>query len=300
MSEVIWVAIIGAFATIITAILSLYPQLISKSPENNESMGSPSDSKKIVLRLTTIVVIIFVLIIAVDLIYRQYTEGGNRDRFEEMAEKHATNPYIIESATVHVVYVDSAKNDKSFRHAFVRINYVLRLLRDIHMDEDRVFLEEYYDSKTKPSPEHWYGSHSEEFTNDNGSKYAVHIEGKKNELISVVTGANYTYPLPLPNGRITPRGSISMRGPEDYYAYLNETDYIKTLTIVLESPQINLIPHGDLPAFVVQSGKKPTFSKARYGISESPDRITLISQRSISKQWTNIEPDTYNGILYAW
>jgi hypothetical protein len=298
MSDTIWVAIISAFATVITAIISLYPDLIKKRSRGSaRSVDSQARSKKTIIRLIVISVTILIAAITANQFYIQY----HRDQFEVKAERNAKNPYVVESATAVVKYDDSLKNDgQRIRHTFVRIVYVLRLLKDISLENDSAFVEEYMDSRTKPPPEHWYGTEPEAFQNDNGSRYSLSIQGKKGEMITVVTGATYTYPIPLTSGRITPQGSITLTGDNDYYAYSNKEDYIKNLTIVLESSQIDLNPYGALAAFSVHKKEKPVFGKIRIGISDLPSRKTATRQKSISMHWTNVEPQNYNGIIYQW
>jgi len=104
----------------------------------------------------------------------------------------------------------------------------------------------------------------------------------------------------LNSGRITPQGSITLTGDNDYYAYSNKDDYIKNLTIVLESSQIDLSPYGALAAFSVHRKEKPVFGKIWIGQSDLPSRKTVTRQKSISMHWTNVEPDNYNGIIYQW
>ncbi|MEO8771257.1 MAG: hypothetical protein ABI402_14275 [Ferruginibacter sp.] len=307
MSETIWVAIISAFTTIVTAVITLYPEIIKSKKEDQEELPdgeiqniATKRVKKTVIRLIIVSVSILILVIIGDILYTMYDHPISTSEFEKIAEKKATNPYIVQSATAIVNYDDSLYIGKTQRHTYVRIVYVLKLLKDISKKDEKAFEEEYYSSETKPSPEHWYGTEKEIFINDNGSKYSLSVEGKKGDVLTVVTGATYSYPIPLADKRITPKGSITLTGSNDYYAYLNELDYIENLTIVLESPQIIILPYGDRSAFSVRDGKEPEFEEAFIGQSNSPNRETAIRQKSVSMHWKNVEPGTYNGIIYQW
>src|ERR1700680_1141405 len=108
MSDTIWVAIISAFATVITAIISLYPDLLKRrSHRGTQSVLTPATGKKTIIRLMVINVIILVAAITTDQFYIQL----HRDQFEVKAERNAKNPYVVESATALVNYDDSLQNN---------------------------------------------------------------------------------------------------------------------------------------------------------------------------------------------
>jgi hypothetical protein len=144
------------------------------------------------------------------------------------------------------------------------------------------------------TPEHWYGTNTEDFGNDVGNTYAARYSAKKGELHTIVTGINYSYPMPMADGRVIPDGLTSMNSTQDYYTYLNTEDYIGELTVIVESSTTPLVSV-DRGAFVNESQHPTVRSDAHM---QKPDAAP--DQLSISANWRNLKPGQSGGVIYGW
>jgi hypothetical protein len=144
-------------------------------------------------------------------------------------------------------------------------------------------------------PFHWFGTNVEERGNDISNTYTVNMSGSKGQVITLVTGATYRYPLPMPENRVITDGVTRLAGNEDYYMYLNTSDYIANLVIVIESSTTKLttIERG---AFQQEANKPVQRKESFFGgkLNSKPEEI------SISSKWNNLRPGQSGGIIYSW
>jgi hypothetical protein len=203
--------------------------------------------------------------------------------------------YVILAATETVEIVDSMHLQKTYRIANVRNVYTLLLLRDISKQGNTEFFES-FSSDNRAKIDRWFGTERE--TSDGmGSSYDVLFDAKKGETKTVVTGATYTFPIPLPANRSAFDQSTSLGPNEDTWGYPNvvDGDFIREITIVLWSPTTRLIPVG-------QAAKRLTnrvVSEGDVVTNEAPEGKDF-SQRSISAQWSNLVPGEEVGIQFRW
>ena len=150
-------------------------------------------------------------------------------------------PYVILSIAQHVRLEDktSANGKSTIRHASERIFYVLLTLRDISKDED-VFKEQYQGSERGATPAKWYGPRIEEDVLGVPGAYQVRIDARAGTLLTVVTGAERDFPLPL---KTISSSNYNVGIGEDFWDYPNaENDVVCELTLTVESPTLRLIP----------------------------------------------------------
>ena len=144
-------------------------------------------------------------------------------------------------------------------------------------------------------PVHWFGSNVEERGNDIGNTYTVNMSGSKGQGITIVTGATYKYPLPMIDNRVITDGVTRLANNEDYYMYLNTSDYIANLVVILESSTTKLatIERGSFQ----QEANKPVQRKESFFGGKQNSKNEEIS---ISSKWDNLRPGQSGGIIYSW
>lgn len=205
-------------------------------------------------------------------------------------------PYVVLSATELVELQDlPVDSTRQARHAKVRMIYTLYMLRDLSRDNDAEFHES-FTSDYGALIRRWFGTELE--TSDiDGSEYDVVFSAKAGETRTLITGATYIVPLPLPPNRTAFSQNTSLNTNEDTWGYPNTTDgdVICELTIVLWSPTLKLLPVGQ--AAKRQTGR--TVKGADVVVNASP-RDTTISSRSLSARWVNVMPGEEVGIHFAW
>jgi hypothetical protein len=289
MSPEIIIALISSITTIIVAFLQF-----RKPSKNTNQKSEPKKTWKIIVVIVLLNIV--TIVAAISWIYAGLVDigGGARD-YQEMVDeaKKSDKPYILESVVAHVRIADSVVNNVGKRIAEVRITYVIRPLRTITVDEG-AFIEEYRLNPAK-IPFHWFGTNIEEKGNDISNTYTVNMSGTKGQVITLVTGSTYEYPLPMPDDRVIPDGVTRLASNEDYYMYLNTTDYIANLVVVVESSTTNLatIERG---SFQHQANKPAQRKETFFGGRNN----SKPKQNSISSKWDNLRPGQSAGIIYSW
>jgi hypothetical protein len=162
--------------------------------------------------------------------------------FKTWAEEkaiHDNKHYAILSLMQHIKIEDLLISDTTKkRRAEIRDYYTIRALTDI-TNQDDVFEEQFLSNTTKIKP--WAGSETQDIESIVDGRYWVKFQAKQNDIITIVTGANYFYDFPLSNANGTSCfGDVQMSNDEWFTCYPNSEDYIDNLTILIESSNVNL------------------------------------------------------------
>jgi len=203
--------------------------------------------------------------------------------------------YVILSAVEIVEIRDSPQPNPTSRQATVRIAYTLLMLRDVSREENAEFFEA-FTSDHRAVIERWYGS-ERETADAQGSSYDVLFTAKGGTTYTVITGATYNMPLPLPPGGSAFSQNTALGPNQDTWGYPNviDGDVIRELTLVLWSPTTRLMPVG-------QSSKRVTNRTVHGGdafVNDAPSSDTPAA-RSLSAHWYNVMPNEEVGIQFSW
>jgi hypothetical protein len=294
MAPEVLIAIIGAVATVLSALIGTLPAIISKRRRAKTGTRQHYKSEALIIAGS-------VILAAAILVFGLRAEGMTREKERHSAAlssliaeaRRNGKPYVLQSVVNLVRIEDTQDNSGQIRNMSVRSMYVVRPLRDISAEED-VFSEQFTSSITNVPPQHWFGSQKEVFNTVNGNLYSVEFQANEDDTYTIVTGANYQYRLPLPSNRPVPAEIRTLQGNEDSWMYPNSEDYIGEIVIVIESPTTHLRPLERSKVRITnrQPNLDDPFLNERAGAQNG--------QRSLSARWTTVRPNEKVGILYSW
>jgi hypothetical protein len=212
---------------------------------------------------------------------------------EESIENN--KPYAVQSI-VEDIRIEDVKNDSvSKRQANVRITYTIKLLRNI-TNSEKVFTE-MYSSHLATEIQQWTGSEKEK--SSDGAEYYVSISGKKGDVKSITTGANYFYSVPLNH---TDLGCFNKRiqiNPDEWlWTYTNDpsSDYIDDYTMLVESDNVNLSVPIDQSIYRIDTANRviDAEDEARLNKRDGQARFTVVGK------WHRISPGECIGLKIRW
>lgn len=218
--------------------------------------------------------------------FESHDKYGKKAEFEKSFVE-SKNPYVIEALTVFVSIEDDSAS--KIRTARERVVYTVSPIKNIVMDSS-LFLER-FTSRYAFDIQHWFGTEMEVLETDDS--YNVKFTATKNEPRTVVTGAKYSFHLPFPDQRKALKEWVNLRSNEDIWSYANTDDYIRDLTIIIESKNLNIQPVGQECALRF-SGGSPSKQGAHVSEDGKPE------QRSLSAHWSYLMPGEEVGIFFTW
>jgi len=211
-----------------------------------------------------------------------------------LAEARRLNkPYAIESATYLIqVEKDFINKQDVLRHSR-RIFYTLRALQPIKSDQD-LFIEEIDTHIPNAVFEHWYGNEKEVFHDPNNrQKFNVFFDMEKDDVRTVITGANFILPLPF-TPRTALENHLTLLPNQDFEAYPNSSDAICELNILVESKSLPIQPIGDAAKRFFEANLKNEEAKLTF------DQGLAGGARTISARWRNVMIGETVGIYFSF
>jgi hypothetical protein len=212
-----------------------------------------------------------------------------------LAEARRLNkPYAIESITYWIQIEKDTLNGVPAQRQERRIFYTLRSLQPIAKNQE-LFDEELHTHVENANFEHWYGTEYEEFHDPSKKKFYVKFDMAKDDVRTVVTGANFILPLPF-TGRKELNNHLTILPNEDFQAYPNEADdAICELSMVIESKSLPIQPvGGDAAKRFFEGNLKNEEAKFSFDSSSST------GVRTISARWRNVNAKEVVGLYYTW
>jgi hypothetical protein len=211
-----------------------------------------------------------------------------------LAEARRLNkPYAIESATYLIQIEKDALDGKPAQRQSRRIFYTLRSLEPIKNNQD-LFEEEIDTHVPNAAFEHWYGNEKEVFHDPNKKeKFKVLFDMEKDDVRTVVTGANFVLPLPFGN-RTALENHLTVLSNQEFHAYPNAADAICELNMVIESRSFAIQPLGDAAKSFFEGTLKNEEAKLTF------DQISGTGVRTISARWRNVRIGETVGIYFSW
>lgn len=236
--------------------------------------------------------LLFVLIFALTFLMSLAISNNNilqellSNNSKSWAEKNTLikgkTPYSIMSIMGHIQLLDSiTKENKSIRKAYFRYFYTLKAVEDINIDQN-VFREQYSTNSARVTP--WAGTELQVIEAISENQYWVKFAAKKNEVITIATGANYSYDNSnSESGDAGCFGEIDLNKDEWFTCYPNTLDYIDKLSIMIEGINIDT----NLPPSAAYR-KLPNGTVNR---SEGVCKVFLKDKKcTLIAKWTNIGP----------
>jgi hypothetical protein len=201
--------------------------------------------------------------------------------------KALSKPYVLRSVTQWIRYTDDVSSESI--NVQERIVYDLVPLRNIKMD-DQVFLEEY--SSSNKDVRHWFGPHRELFAGGN-TKYQVQFAAAHGRSVTITTGAELSYKLPLADGRSAFREQATLNHDEDFWVYQNIDDVICSLTQIVESDSLKLSP-------IHRGGHRVGINKPVEGdVDHQQIDASPPVNSSLGITWYDIEPGEDAGLAFT-
>lgn len=202
---------------------------------------------------------------------------------------NAHKDYIMLSTAMSVRVEDNPVGHA--RHSYSRIVYTILPLKD-----EAGFPERYTTGDKKAIIAHWYGSETEVGHTD--TSYDVKFPVKKGTPYTLITGADYTYPLPLSPNRKAAAESLTLSPSEEFYSYPNQDDEICKLSVLIESPTTNLRPAE------TEAGLRYTLAGTTGNIGRSAIHFVAKDDNgnngSLSAHWDSVKPGEEVGIHFKW
>ncbi len=157
---------------------------------------------------------------------------------QDTAKKNSY-PYAILSIVQHIKLSDAILPDSTKKRiAEFRDYYTISATRDISANE-HVFEEQFLTNNAEIKP--WAGSDAQEIESISDGRYWVKFDLKKDEVKTIITGANYIYNPPLTNTTGTSCfGDIITSNKQWMTCYPNSLDYIGNMTIIIEAEGIDI------------------------------------------------------------
>ena len=204
--------------------------------------------------------------------------------------RKAHRPYVIVSVAQHVRLEDNA--DRTSRHASERISYLLLTLRNISKDED-VFKEQYQGSDRGAAPVRWNGPRIEEDEVGVPGAYQVRIDAKAGTLITVLTGVERDFRLPL---KSISAANYNLGPGEDFWDYPNaENDVVCELTLTVESSNLLLKP---VRAWQSHTKPAPPTMLSQSDLNSSIGYMRSATASVFSGTWHLIEKDDVAVVVF--
>lgn len=198
--------------------------------------------------------------------------------------------YIIKTI-IQSYHFDRVSNDSLIVRE--RITYDLLALENIKKAQN-VFKEQYSSNFAKV--ERWYGNQDEQIMHmGNQSEYYLHFDCKKGKSITLITGADFYYKLPLDNNRASPFRKYILNSNEDLWIYPNDEDVIGKLTMIIYSKNIKFISQTNSALHTI-GGSVNDDSDYFYNHDENFKN----PNNSISKTWEKILPDEQFALKVKW
>lgn len=201
-------------------------------------------------------------------------------------------PYAIEAITYWIQIEKDTLNGNPAQRQTHRIFYTLRSLQEIAAGKD-LFVEEIHSHDPHAVFEHWYGTEDENFHDDKKSAFQVLFNMDKDDVRTVVTGANFVLPLPFANRKELDH-HLPIFANQDFQGYPNKEDAICELNVVIESKSLPIRPEGNAAKSYFQSNLKDAKANLRY------DENAGNGVRTISARWRNVKIGETVGIYYSW
>jgi hypothetical protein len=211
-----------------------------------------------------------------------------------LAEAHRLDkPYAIEAATYLIQFEKELSNNQPVIRENRRIFYTLRALKPIKSNQE-LFIEEIHTHAPSATFEHWFGNEKEVFHDPSKrEQFNVFFDVDKDDIRTVVTGANFLIPLPLAS-RPELENHINVLANQDFQAYPNTEDAICELNMIIESKSLQIEPVGDAAKRFFEGNLKS--EEARFSF----DRSSSSGVRTISARWRNVMIAETVGIHFQW
>lgn len=201
----------------------------------------------------------------------------------------ANKDYIMLSTAMSIRVEDNLR--EHVRHSYYRIVYTILPLKD-----KAGFPEQYTTGNRKAAIAHWYGSETEIGHTD--TSYDVKFSVKKGTPYTLITGADYTYPLPLDPNRKAAAEILTLSPNEEFYSYPNQEDEICKLSILIESPTTKLKPaETEAGLRYTLAGNIGNIGRSAAHFVEEDDNG---NKGSLSAHWDNVKPGEEVGIHFKW
>ena len=202
-------------------------------------------------------------------------------------------PYLLLSIICHISIEDEKVNNKiSKRKALFRYHYTLKALKDIDEGES-VFEEQYITNKGEIQP--WPGSNTQDIESIVDGRYWVRFSAKKDEILTLTTGANYSYSLPFSLQNSTGCFSnMTLLDNEWFTCYPNANDYIDNLTIIIEGKNVDISLPRSNSAYRKKNGGSLNAGDGSCKVYSSNNFCTLVAK------WGNISPGECVGFKINW
>lgn len=201
--------------------------------------------------------------------------------------KALSRKYVLLNVVQWIQYDDSPNREQ--RVVEQRIVYTVLPLVDIAANE-QVFAEDYQGSG---SVAHWYGPRRETLIQGT-SRYQISFVGKKGVPLTIITGAQMFYQLPLAN-RPAFRSKTLVTASQDFWAYENTEDVICEITQVVDSRSLVLTPVGFGGHRIGNDGKHLEGEVIAHPLVETP-----MPNSVLSSTWTLVVPGEDVGIVFGW
>jgi hypothetical protein len=211
-----------------------------------------------------------------------------------LAEARRLNKtYAIEAVTFLIQYEKDLATNRPVIRDSRRIFYTLRALEPININQE-TFIEEIDSHVPNHTFEHWFGNEKELFHSpEDKQQFKVFFDMNKDDIRTVVTGANFVLPLPFA-ARAELENHINVLANQNFYGYPNAADVICEMNMIVESRSLQIQPVGDAAKRYFEGNLKS--EEARFGFDQSsPNGI-----RTISARWRNVMVGETVGIHFSW
>ena len=202
--------------------------------------------------------------------------------------KELGRKYVLLNVTQWVQYEVAPAKDKHLVEQ--RIVYTLLPLVDI-ADTDQVFAEDYQGSG---ATDRWYGPRRET-PMPGTNRYQVSFTGKKGVPLTIVTGARMSYSQPFANYRQAFRQKVALAAQHDYWIYENTEDVICSITQVIDSKTLHLVPLGRGGHRVGNDG-----AHLEGEVMTQPAVVPANPNSALSMTWNLVLPGDDVGLAFAW
>lgn len=202
--------------------------------------------------------------------------------------KELGRKYVFLNVTQWVQYEVSPAKDRHLVEQ--RIVYTILPLVDI-ADTDQVFAEDYQGSG---ATDRWYGPRRET-PMPGTNRYQVSFAGKKGVPLMIVTGARMSYAQPFANYRQAFRQKVALAANHDFWVYENTEDVICSITQVIDSKTLLLVPLGRGGHRIGNDG-----AHLEGEVMTQPPAVPANPNSALSMTWTLVLPGDDVGLAFAW
>lgn len=201
--------------------------------------------------------------------------------------KELKRAYVLQHVVQYLDYEEDASVTPAVRRVHEKIFYTVIPLRAISSDE-HIFLEEYSGAGMTA---HWFGPRRE--APEGGTqKYQVAFDAKAGQPVELVTGAEFTYPLPLADGRPAFQGRKTVNHEDDFWFYENIDDVICEFDQVVDSRTLRLSPIG-------RGGYRTDGTKdSENDVVYQPNPYAPAMNSALQSHWTLIIPGEDAGMIF--